>query len=214
MLTKMDTFLRMTKSTIAVVVVASAMGTAGAVVGCASTPSPESRSAERTFAAADYYPLQPGWKWAYDLEREGQHMLAVYSVLERTPDTAIVQAGDERLSYAVTAAGIAQKEGAELGDFVLKNPLALGAAWHVMGGNAKIAAVGQTVTAPSGVYNDCVVVEVLRSDPTRLSRTTFAPGVGPVEIELRVQDGGRFITTMRASLRGVTKPGEDPLAAN
>jgi hypothetical protein len=140
-------------------------------------------------------------------------MLAVYAVLERMPDSAIVQAGDERLEYSVTAQGVAQKEGVTVGDFVLKNPIMLGAEWNVFAGKARITSVSASVSGPSGEYKDCVVVETLRSDPTRLSRTTYAPGVGPVAIEVQVQSQGRFVTTMRANLRGATKPGQDPLAS-
>lgn len=181
--------------------------------GCATAPTAAARAPAQPTVAADYYPLEPGWKWAYEVERDGDRILAVYAVLERTPDTAVIQAGEERMTYAVTGAGIAQKEGAASGDFVLKNPIALGAEWPVTGGSARVAAVDQTVTVLSGDYARCVVVETLRSDPPRLTRTTYAPGVGPVALEVQVQDQGRFVTTLRASLRGLTKPGEDPLGA-
>jgi hypothetical protein len=186
------------------------------VVGVSScaTGGPAQRSSAPLEArtAADFYPLEPGWKWAYDLEKDGQHMLAVYAVLERTPDTAIVQAGDERLVYAIGRDGVAQKDGATIGDFVLRNPIVLGAEWSVFAGKARIASVDERISLPSGDYEHCLIVETLRTDPTRLSRTTFAPGVGPISIEVQVQSQGRFVTTMRASLRGATKPGADPLA--
>lgn len=185
----------------------------GALWGCASAPSAPSAPAIRARLASDFYPLDAGWKWAYDLERQGEHMLAVYAVLERTPEAAIVQAGDERIEYAVTAQGVAQKEGVIVGDFVLKNPIVLGAEWNVFAGKARITSVTERVSGPSGEYQACVVVETLRSDPVRLSRTTYAPGIGPVAIEVQVQAQGRFVTTLRASLRGTTKPGQDPLAS-
>lgn len=184
-------------------------------LGCASSPSSPSPSGPapgRPESAADYYPLEPGWKWAYDLERNGEHMLAVYQVLERVPDGAIVQAGEERLSYAVTSQGVAQREGSMVGDFVLKNPIAAGAEWPVFGGTAKVVAVDQKVSVPSGDYRDCVVVETSRRNPNRLSRTTFARGIGPIAIELQVESEGRYLTTVRANLRAATKPGQDPLA--
>jgi len=185
----------------------------GLATGCASTPpSPTSAAAAKGATAADYYPLEPGWKWAYDLERSGEHMLAVYQVLERLPDAAIVQAGDEMIAYSVSREGVAQKDGAVIGDFVLKNPIARGAEWPVFAGSAKIAAVDQKISLPSGDYTDCVVVEALRRDPTRMTRTTFARGVGPVAIEMAVESHGQLVTTLRASLRGTTRPGQDPLA--
>ena len=189
---------------------------AGLCVMSCSTARPARRASAplTTRTAADFYPLELGWKWAYDLEKEGQNMLAVYAVLERTPDTAIIQAGDERLVYAIGRDGLAQKDGATVGDFVVRNPVVLGAEWSVFAGKARIASVDERISLPSGDYEHCLVVETLRTDPTRLSRTTFAPGIGPVAIEVQVQSQGRFITTMRANLRGATKPGADPLATN
>jgi hypothetical protein len=181
-------------------------------LGCATVPGATTSRSATVLAAADYYPMDAGWKWAYDLERQGEHMLAVYAVLERTLDTVIIQAGDERMEYAVTPQGIAQKEGVTVGDFVLKNPIALGSTWNVFAGKATITSVTQTVSGPSGDYTNCVIVETLRADPARLSRTTYAPGIGPVAIEVQVQSQGRFVTTLRASLRGATKPGQDPMA--
>jgi len=180
---------------------------------CASAPTAPVASASRSTAATDYFPLDAGWKWAYELERDGQHLLAVYSVLERMPDGAIVQAGDQRISYAVTPRGIAMKEAGSVGDFVLQNPVALGTTWNVMAGTAKIVSVDKTVSGPAGEYKNCVVVEMLRHEPNRMSRTTFAPGVGPVEIEVQVESQGRFVTTTHATLRGTTRPGQDPLAS-
>jgi hypothetical protein len=56
-----------------------------------------------------------------------------------------------------------------------------------------------------------VVVEVTRTDPARVTRTVFAPDLGPVALEMQVQEGAKFVTKARARLRAVTKPG-DPLA--
>ena len=189
----------------------AALALAATVAGCASSPPPAAPVPPKATSAADYFPLEPGWKWAYELDREGQHMLAVYSVLERVPEGAIVQAGDERISYAVNKDGIALID-ASGRDFVLKNPVVRGATWNVFAGTATIAAVDKKVSVPSGDYANCVVVETLRHEPTRLSRTTFAPGVGPVSIEVQVETNGHFVTTMHADLRGATKPGQDPLA--
>lgn len=179
---------------------------------CASAPPGPAASAARSTSATDYFPLDAGWKWAYELEREGQHLLAVYTVLERMPDGAIVQAGDQRISYAVTPRGIAMKEAGTVGDFVLQNPVVLGTTWNVTAGSAKIVSVDKTVSGPGGDFKNCVVVEMLRREPNRMSRTTFAPGVGPVEIEVQVESQGRFVTTTHATLRGTTRPGQDPLA--
>jgi hypothetical protein len=180
---------------------------------CASSGGPGASSAPRkNLTAADSYPLASGWKWAYDVEKDGMNILATYVVLERSGDVVSVQAGDERLSYAVTAEGVAQREDGRIGDYIIRNPVQMGAEWPVAGGRAKIVATGQEISLePAGKFEGCVVVEVTRTDPVRIARTTYAPDVGPVAIELQVQDGQRFVTSTRARLRAVTKPGEDAL---
>jgi hypothetical protein len=183
---------------------------AGALGGCATGGAGVAKHVPRTgLQAADFYPLTPGWKWAYDLEKDGQKILAVYSVTERTPEEAVVLAGVERLRYAISPAGIAQSGGDSVGDFVLKNPLTVGATWAVEGGTAKVVSTTEEITVDAGHFYDCVIIEVTRSDPMRIARTTFAPDIGPVALEFQVQDGGKFVVTTRARLRSVTRPGED-----
>jgi hypothetical protein len=186
------------------------IGLLSAIAGaCASSSNPSASAPRKNLTAADYYPLANGWKWAYDVEKDGMNILATYVVLERVGDVAAVQAGDERLTYAITAEGVAQKDDGTVGDYVIKNPLTLGAEWPVAGGRAKIVAVDQEVTVePAGKFDGCVVVEVTRTDPVRIVRTTYAPDIGPIALELQVQDGQRFLTSTRARLRAVTKPGE------
>ena len=119
--------------------------------------------------------------------------------------------------YAVLPEGIARQapgKAGPAGDFLLRSPVRTGASWPVEGGTATVAATGRTVTLPSGGrYDNCAVIEENRTDPPRLVRTTYAPGVGPVSIEYLVHDpgSGQFETALRASLRGVTPPGADPL---
>lgn len=162
------------------------------------------------------YPLEPGWKWAYDVEKAGQPILAVYAVIQRDGETATLQAGEERITYHVTAEGIARRrpdKDLPQGDFLLRGPIREGARWPIEGGTATVTSVSQSVTVAAGTYQGCVVVEESRSEPTRLVRTTYAPGVGPVTIEFLVLDlgSGRMEPALRAALRGVTTPGSDPL---
>lgn len=180
----------------------TACATGGGGAGDAIKPRPG-------LAAADYYPLADGWKWAFDVEQEGMNILATYVVLERKGGVAVVQAGDERLTYVVTPDGVAQFEGNAIGDYVIKNPLTKGAEWPVAGGRARIAAVDETLNIESvGRYAGCVTVEVTRADPVRVTRTVFAPDLGPVALEMQVQEGPKFVTRTRARLRAVTKPGD------
>jgi len=159
--------------------------------------------------ATDYYPLADGWKWAFDVEQDGMNILATYVVLERREGIAVVQAGDEKLTYVVTPDGVAQFEGNAIGDYVIRNPIKQGAEWAVAGGRARIASANEEINIDSvGRYAGCVVVEVTRTDPARVTRTVFAPGLGPVALEMQVQEGTKFVTKARARLRAVTRPGD------
>jgi hypothetical protein len=198
----------------------SKIGVAGVSVmvvfafGCASTQSGLPPAPPPPENAADYYPLIPGWKWAYEVEQEKTgSILATYAVLERVVDTVFVQFGDERLAYTLLPEGIAQRSGLDPGDYVLKSPIRAGASWPVNGGEARVVSVGKTMTVPGGTFRNCATIEVTRNGPPRVSRTIYAAGVGPISIEYQVQDPvlGRFNTELRAVLRGVTRPGEDPL---
>jgi hypothetical protein len=163
--------------------------------------------------AADYYPLIAGFKWAYDLESNGEKMLATYAVVESNAKGATILAGNERLSYVTTLEGIAQIDGSGVGDFILKNPITKGAKWPVAGGNAEVVSTTEEVTTDAGHFYDCAIVEVTRTDPPRLARTVFAPDVGPVALEVQVEEGGKYVVKTRARLRAITRPGEDLFGA-
>jgi hypothetical protein len=181
--------------------------------GCATAGGGSDAVRPRSDAtAADYYPLASGWKWAYAVKKDGMNILATYAVLDRKQAVATVQAGDEQLTYVVTPEGIAQFDGTAIGDYVIKNPIKVGAEWPVAGGRARITLVNSEYDSEAvGHYEGCVMVEVTRAEPMRVTRTLFAPYLGPVSIEMQVQDGRQFMTIASASLLGVTKPG-DPLA--
>jgi len=183
------------------------------MLGCATTSAGGAAGAPPPEDAAAYYPFSTGWKWAYDVEREGQTMLATTAVTERSGDTAIVQAGDQRLSYEVRPEGISRREGLRISDFLLRSPIRAGASWPIEGGQAKVAEVGKAVTVPGGTFSNCATIEESRTNPDRVTRTVYCAHVGPVSIVLQIHDPltGVFKTEMRATLLGVTRPGEDPL---
>jgi len=96
------------------------------MAGCATAPAGPPQSGPPPEEAAAYYPFSAGWKWAYNVERDGQTMLATTAVGERSGDTVIVQSGDQRLSYALGAEGISRREGLRTTDFLLRNPIRAG----------------------------------------------------------------------------------------
>ncbi|HEY0708108.1 MAG TPA: hypothetical protein VGG33_14990 [Polyangia bacterium] len=191
---------------------AASCATASPAAPVAEAPAPDD--------ARQYYPLEPGWKWAYDVQRGTEQILAVYTVRARQGSQAELQTGEETIRYEVRPEGIARASstGEEdkrtpSTDYILRSPIRMGSRWPIADGQATITAVGQTITVPAGTFTNCVTVEEAREGPPRLVRTTYAPGVGPVSLDSLVQIPGRttYESTLRASLRGVNRPGEDPL---
>jgi hypothetical protein len=177
-------------------------------LGCATTNVSASTPVAPSEVATDYYPLLPNWGWAYEIEREGTKVLALYSVIQRSGETAVIKNADSRIVYAILADGIARQEGSLRGDYVLKNPVRTGTAWPVADGEARIVATGETIALSSGSYRNCAVVEETRQLPDRVNRTTYCMGVGPVTIETRIFDPREksFQVTARANLLSITRP--------
>lgn len=187
---------------------------AGLTACAGAPPAGPAKARELPRDARAYYPLEPGWKWAYDVEQNGEAILATFAVTAREGDRVTVLGGDQVLQYVVRPDGILRPSSdigdAGGGDYVLRAPLGDKAAWPVQGGQAKVVAWNETVTTPAGEFQGCVTVEERRQDPDRRTSTTYAPGVGPVRIEFQAMDPGGLHHT-KAALRGFTRPGEDPL---
>jgi hypothetical protein len=178
-----------------------------AAPGCATSHTANSASLTGN-PALDYYPLLPGWGWAYDVERDGGKVLGLYSVVERRENVAVVKNGDDRIEYLVEPDGIARREGSLPGDYLVKLPVFVGATWPVSSGQATVVEAGRDVSLASGRYRDCAVVEEVRGQPNRVTRTTYCKGTGPVQIEMRVYNPMKldFETVVRATLLSVTRP--------
>ena len=176
--------------------------------GCASSGATVSAGLPAATSALAYYPLLPGWGWAYEVEREGGTVLALYSLSERGDGFAIIKHGDERIEYALLTDGIARREGGRPGDYILKSPMRTGDTWPVTDGTATVAETGKSVTLPSGSYRDCAVVEEVRRDPNRVSRTTYCRFVGPVVIDVLVFNPTtqKYEVAAHARIMSVSRP--------
>ncbi|MDX2019826.1 MAG: hypothetical protein SF187_06260 [Deltaproteobacteria bacterium] len=183
-----------------------------ALSACAAGPQPvASTKAAAPTAPSAYYPLEPGWKWAYDVDQDGEAILATFAVTLREGARALVAGGDQLLEYEVKPDGILRPDPRGAADYVLKAPLSAKAAWPVKGGQATVVGWNETIDTPAGKFEGCVTVQEVRDNPDRRTRTSYAPGVGPVVIEFSAMDMGGLHAT-KARLRGYTRPGEDPLA--
>ena len=179
--------------------------------GCATAKTSAGGAGASGNAALDFYPLLPGWGWAYDVESEGKKVLALYSVFELRGNVAVVKNGDDRIEYLIQPDGIARREGSLPGDYLVRLPMLVGNRWPVANGQATVVEAGQKVTSSSDTYRDCAVVEEVRVQPSRVTRTTYCKGAGPVKIEMRVYNSMKmdFETIVRATLLSVTRPEEE-----
>ena len=73
------------------------------------SPSTSGTRAPPPEDAREFYPLETGWKWAYEIDKGGEQILAVYAVVGRQGATATLQAGEERIVYTVLPEGIARR---------------------------------------------------------------------------------------------------------
>jgi hypothetical protein len=178
------------------------------LAGCAASAASATGGQKVCCSALDYYPLLPGWGWAYEIEREGTTVLSLYSVAERRADLAVVKHGEESIEYAILADGIARREGGLTGDYILRSSMRAGGSWPVANGTATVAEVGKTVSLPAGTFHDCAVVEEVRRDPNRVTRTSYCRDTGPVEIEMRVFSPSKqtYEVHARARIMSVSRP--------
>lgn len=179
-----------------------------ALVACATTQGKSQTASVQSQSAADYYPLKTGWGWAYNVEQGGQDVLAVFTVVGNEGNQVTILNAGKQLTYALNHEGIARSENGNIVDYLLKNPIVLNNSWTVAGGVADIVRVGETITLPSGTYPGCIMVEERRQAPLRITRTTYAQGIGPIEMEMRVQNPltQLFETQVHARLLSVTRP--------
>jgi hypothetical protein len=176
--------------------------------GCATSKASVGHTGATGDAVLDFYPLVPGWGWAYDVESDGRKVLALYAVVERRGNVAVVKNGDTNIEYLIQPDGIARLVGGLPGDYLLRLPLTVGASWPVADGQATVVEAGKDVSLSSGSYRPCAVVEEVRGQPSRVTRTTYCKGAGPVKIEMRVYSPTKmeFETLVRATLLSVTRP--------
>lgn len=160
------------------------------MLSCATTGG---GGAASTAGAEEFFPLAAGNAWSYDVDGA----LIIRKVQSRNGDRADL--GD--FAYEVRSDGIVLTPP---GKYVLQWPATFGREWTLPdGGRARISATDGHVSTPAGEYTNCVVVE--ETDPLgKRTITTFARGVGPVEV---IVTAGTTVT--HAKLRGFTRAGEE-----
>lgn len=170
----------------------------GAACGAKGPPPP----AVDAIDARDFFPLEAGNAWSYDVDTgDPSTTLAVSRVEAFDGHIAQVRTGDSVVHYEVRIEGVrVPSEDA----WLIRAPLKPGATWPARGGRtARLVSIDAVASSQAGCFERCV--EVLETGG-RLElevRTVYCPGVGPVSVDstMRSDLSGRVLT-VSASLRG------------
>ncbi|HJL18609.1 MAG TPA: hypothetical protein RMH99_23310, partial [Sandaracinaceae bacterium LLY-WYZ-13_1] len=139
-----------------------------------------------------------GAQWVYDVDTGGPEppTLGIFEVVEVEGDQRTIANNrgmnrhgqvrhGEPVTYEIADAGIRH---APSGAWVLRAPIAEGAEWEGMGGRtARVSDADATVEVFAGTYEHCVEITESGGADGRTVRTVYCPGIGPVEIESRME---------------------------
>ena len=168
-----------------------------ALAACGAAPPPEETPAVDRLAPTTLYPMPDGAQWVYDVDTGGPEppTLGIFEVVEAEGNRRSVANNrgmdargnvrhGEPVTYEVVDGGIRH---AASGAWLLRAPIELGAEWAARGGRtARVTALDAAVEVVAGRYEHCVEVTERGGEAGRIVRTVYCPGVGPVEIESRM----------------------------
>jgi hypothetical protein len=172
-----------------------------ALAACAHPP----RAAGAAARPADFYPLAVGAEWTWEDQSPqlpaGRAALRTVRVVERGPDGFFRDSARGELRVGSCIEDRARS--------LLCGPIAVGTRWSSVLSptsteNYEIVAVGERVEVPAGRFDGCVRVRAhMRASPGTelINETSYAPGVGPVRIEVVTVGDGQAVPQFRAVLR-------------
>jgi hypothetical protein len=170
------------------------------LAGCA-----HSRRSGGSTRLADYYPLAVGAEWTWEDQSPqlpvGRPVLRTVRVLERSADGYFKDSGRGELRVGACIEDRARS--------LLCGPIAVGTRWSSVltptsTESYEIVAVGERVVTPAGAFDGCVRVRAntrAAADTELINEISYAPGVGPVRIEVITVGHGKAVSQFRAVLR-------------
>ena len=172
-----------------------------ALSACAHAPRPAAPGVR----PADFYPLAVGAEWVWEDQSPqlpaGHPSLRTVRVLGRSDDGYFRDSARGELRQGVCIEDRARS--------LLCGPIQVGTRWtSVVSPTSteryEIVAVGERVVTPAGTFEGCVRVRAntrAAADTELLNEISYAPGVGPVRIEVITVGKGTAVTQFRAVLR-------------
>jgi len=149
------------------------------VAACAGQSGTHSPPA--AFDPSEFYPLQAGNAWSYDVDTgEARTTLGITRVESFDGRIATVQTGRAVVRYEVLPEGIRVPPDDA---WLIRGPLAEGATWPGRGGrSARLTSLEVRVDTPAGKFERCIeVVETGGKLDLEVS-TVYCPRVGPVTV--------------------------------
>lgn len=167
------------------------------IAGCTHVETVDTNKAVAAAQLKEYYPLSVGncWTYATSFQNQAQPDLKVCIVKEEDGYFLDNRPAPSRLRFDATGLRDGQVR------YLLKAPLEEGAEWMSVADvrtveHYRIEAVGKKIKVPAGVFKDCVVVRMdvrMTDQRSMVSRMTFAPGVGIVEIHISLKKGSELL---------------------
>jgi hypothetical protein len=167
------------------------------IAGCSHVDTADTGKAVAAAQLEEYYPLSVGncWTYATWFQNQAQPDLKVCIVKEEGGFFQDDRPAPSRLRFDATGLRDGQVR------YLLKAPLEEGAEWMSVADvrtveHYRIETVGKKIEVPAGVFKDCVVVRMdvrMTDQRSMVSRMTFAPGVGIVEIHISLKKGSELL---------------------
>ena len=162
-----------------------------ALGGCASTK--QSSAAERDARAPGaelpeaerYFPLIDGHIYHYSSRGHDGREGFMVSTVKRDGNTATLTTGSTVQRLTIRPDGIYN----EVGYYLLKLPIRLGAQWIGQSGTVEIVRHNQSVITEAGTFSNCIVTRetIQGTVELRTADTTFCPGVGLVRLDVEAK---------------------------
>jgi hypothetical protein len=179
-----------------------------ALAGCAHAPGAGTSPGR----VADYYPLAVGSEWIWEDQSPqlpaGRTALRTVRVLERTADGYFKDSGRGELRVGACVEDRTRS--------LLCGPIARGTRWSSVLSptateNYEIVGVGERVVTPAGTFEGCVRVRAntrAAAGTELINEISYAPGTGPVRIEVIAVGSGTAVQQFRAVLRAYRPGGQ------
>lgn len=177
-----------------------------ALGGCATTSDTKKPEAAGP-SAKDYYPLEVGTRWSYEVNLLGEKRSIDVTIEKQSPDGFVVDSTGAQLM--VDAYGVRDQK-----RYLLRNPLEAGTKWtNVVSVSSveqyEILAADQPCDAPAGSWQGCVVVESrnrVEEGKVLVNEMTFAPHVGIVRLSTVLEANGQRIPQSSLALTAYQRP--------